>query len=360
MSTPARVLIICARRIGDVLLATPLIRTCRAAWPSAVIDALVFRGTEGVLEGNRDLSQVIWMQERSRWATRLRELRPLWRRYDLALSVTPSDRARLYGWAAGRRHLGMLRADELSRKRRWLDEFVLFDDIDTHTVAMGLSLADLLNIPRRPQVVPPTAGGSLPTNVRRPYVVLHPYPKFNYKMWVETGWIELARRLQERHLAVVLTGSDDPAETNYCNRIAAASGVCNLAGTMSLAQTADLLRNARLYVGPDTVVTHLAAASGAPTVALFGPSNPVKWGPWPATWSDSHSPWKREGSGRQGNVYLLQGEAPCVPCGLEGCDRTLTSYSQCLTGMTPGRVLAAALEMLGPVSSERDVSATVN
>jgi len=40
-------------------------------------------------------------------------------------------------------------------------------------------------------------------------------------------------------------------------------------------------QGARLYVGPDTSVTHLAAASGCPTIALFGPTDPRLWGPWP-------------------------------------------------------------------------------
>ena len=43
----------------------------------------------------------------------------------------------------------------------------------------------------------------------------------------------------------------------------------------------DLLSQARVYVGPDTSVTHLAAAAGCPTVALYGPTDPRLWGPWP-------------------------------------------------------------------------------
>ncbi len=341
-----RILIICTRRIGDVLLATPLVRSCRTAWPDAVIDALVFRGTDGVLEGNPDLARVIAVQERSRWTARLSELRGLWGRYDLAFSVTPSDRARLYGWAAGGRHLGVLAPDEVTRKQRWLDAHVQLDDLDTHTVATAMQLAMLADIVPCAQVVPPTAGGGLPLNVHAPFAVLHPYPKFNYKMWTRAGWAALARFLAERGLDVLLTGSSDRQEVDYCAWIAAASGARSLAGTLRLAQTADLLRKAALFVGPDTVVTHLAAAVGVPTVALFGPSNPVKWGPWPESWTAMSSPWQRKGSARQDNVYLLQGEGHCVPCRLEGCDRTLASFSLCLTGLTEARVQAAALAMM--------------
>jgi len=50
----------------------------------------------------------------------------------------------------------------------------------------------------------------------------------------------------------------------------------------SWSQNTALLRRARVYVGPDTSTSHLAAATGCPTVALFGPMDPRVWGPWPA------------------------------------------------------------------------------
>lgn len=351
---PQGILVVCTRRIGDVLLTTPLIRSLRQAWPAARIDALVFGGTSGVLEGNPDLGEVIAVPERSSKIARWRELRQLWNRYDLAFSCVPSDRARLYGWAAARRHLGLLAAGE-SRSKSWLlDGAVAFDDINTHTVAMALKLAELAGIQARPEVVPPTAGGGLPDGLERPFVVLHPYPKFSYKMWTEAGWTALAKALQAQGREVVLTGSNDPAERAYCERLATA-GVRSLAGRLSLAQTADLLRQADLFVGADTAVTHLAAATGIPTVALFGPSNPIKWGPWPQGREVLESPWLLVGSARCGNVQLLQGVGECVPCRLEGCDRHVASLSRCLQEMPAARVIDAALAMLatGPAAGGR-------
>ena len=49
MKIPRKILVIITRRLGDVLLATPLIRTIREAWPAAAIDVLVFKGTEGII-----------------------------------------------------------------------------------------------------------------------------------------------------------------------------------------------------------------------------------------------------------------------------------------------------------------------
>ena len=61
---PRRILVIVTRRIGDVLLATPLIRSLKQAWPQAQIEALVFEGTQGVLAGNPDMAAVHTIAER--------------------------------------------------------------------------------------------------------------------------------------------------------------------------------------------------------------------------------------------------------------------------------------------------------
>lgn len=354
---PRRILLACPQRIGDVLLATPLVRSMKRAWPLAAIDVLVFAGTEGVLEGNPDIAGIITVPRQAGLTEKIRQMRRLWRRYDLAISPLPTDRARLYCWVAGRRRIGVINPAAKDRgKALLLNGHLLFDDLDTHTVSMGLQLTGLLGIPPCFEVVPPGIPlvrlsallDRLAPLEGAPYAVLHPFPKFRYKMWTREAWIGLARQLKMRGLSVVFSGSADPAETAYVEEIARAlpDSSLNLAGTLSLAETAELIRQSRLYVSPDTAVTHIAAATGIPTIALFGPSNPVKWGPWPSDWTGSASPWSRRGSGRQGNVYLVQGTGDCVPCMLEGCQRHIDSSSDCLQNMTVRAVMGAVTAIL--------------
>lgn len=353
---PRRMLLVCPQRIGDVLLATPLARSLKRAWPAATLDMLVLQGTAGALEGNPDIAEVIEVSRGGSLAEKFAQMRRLWRRYDLAVSPLPTDRARLTCWVAGRRTAGLIERRSQDRfKRMLLDQWAYFDDLDTHTVSMGLRVADLLGIAPSFAVVPPRAAPApLAPFGGKPFAVLHPFPKFRYKMWSDAGWIILARWLDERGLGVVLSGGPDAAEREYAeNILRAVSGsgsgtVLNLAGSLSLGETAEVIRRAKLFVGPDTVTTHIAAATGTPTLALFGPSNPVKWGPWPSDWASSTSPWLRRGSGRQGNVYLLQGEdeRDCVPCMQEGCERNIASSSQCLQNMSVPTVIAAAQALL--------------
>ena len=357
MRTPPKsVLIIVTRRIGDVLLATPLMRSVRRAWPDAALDAVVFEGTQGVIAANPDLRRVLTVPERPGRLAHLAFLVRLARRYDVALSPLHGDRPTLYAFIAGRWRAGLVNdTRKESWKRALLDRWAPFDDWNTHTALMNLALAGLAGIePRREVVVSwreedaARVDALLGGAAAPPLAVLHPYPKFNYKMWHRAGWLEAAGWLAARGHRVVLSGGPDPAEAAYVADLARGMppGTLNLAGKLSLAETGCLLARAAVFLGPDTAPTHMAAALGVPTVALYGPTDPVKWGPWPGGHAPAANPWRRCGSQRSGNVVLLQGAGACVPCRLEGCDRHVGSYSDCLQQLPAARVIAAIEEVI--------------
>ncbi len=359
------VLVICTRRIGDVLLATPVIRSLKAALPHVMVDMLVFEGTEDVLSGNTDIRRVWTIAERPAIGSHLALLRLLWGRYDAAVSVLAGDRPTFHAWVAGRYCVGTLLADKKSWWKRWLlNHWIPFDNLRTHTVAMNLRLLTPLGIaPLGTPVVSWTDKDEQSVRALFPdirsaqsYAVLHVSPKFAYKTWTVDGWVALGRWLLDRGLIVAVTGVES-AEQSYCDQIIQGlPKAVNLIGRMTLPSLGCLLSRAVLYVGTDTAVSHMAAAVGVPSVVLFGPSNPVKWGPWPKDFpSTAQSPWHKQGSQRQGNVLLLQGEGECVPCLAEGCDRHVKSLSECLQRLSVHRVIQAADTML----REREISVAV-
>ena len=355
---PESILVIAMRRIGDVILTTPLVRSLRHAYRDAKLDVVVFKGTESCISANKDIDTIIAITEGATFREQIKTICKLFRQYDLAISTLPGDRPTFYSLIAGKGSIGLV---ESGYKHLWkrvlLDKYELFDHHETHTVTMNLSLLKLLDVRQIPEVTISWAREDeiqvnqlLPFDMeKKPYAVIHVYPMFSYKMWNSEGWADLIRWLNAKGLRTVLTGSDSPDELEYisllCQSLPCES--INVAGALNLSEVACLLSNASAYIGLDTAVTHMAAALGIPTVALYGPTNPVKWGPMPKNISfPGKSPYKRKGSQMIGNVFLLQGEGECVPCHEEGCDRNIRSLSKCLQNMPAADVIQAVKTMM--------------
>jgi ADP-heptose:LPS heptosyltransferase len=111
-----------------------------------------------------------------------------------------------------------------------------------------------------------------------PYLVLHPGSGGQWKCWPASCYVRLAEILATEGEVCWVTG---PAEEDLFEKIERAShaGQLKTVASPALPALAGLLRGARGFVGNDSGVTHLAAACGAPAVALFGPTDPAVWGP---------------------------------------------------------------------------------
>jgi heptosyltransferase-3 len=344
-ATPSRVLIISLRRIGDLLLSTPLVRSVRSAWPDAEIDVLVFETTAGIITGNPDISRIITMPQRPTGSDSLRLIRRLWRSYDIAVSTQSGDRPTLFAFAAGRRRIGVTTETDppLARelKRIALHRTVAAAE-KLHRVEQMLRLVDALDIPRVPELVCPAAAQAPPVTAAGKYAVIHAAPMFAYKAWTPEGWREIASRLARRGLTIVAIGGPGEAERRYLENVW--RGVCEF-HQLEWPQTMKLLTKASVYVGPDTSTTHLAAAAGCPTVALFGPMDPRVWGPWPI--GGLPAPWLASTTIQNcGNVWIVQNPLPCVPCTFEGCERHVGSRSACLDELKAEQVMAAVDQAL--------------
>ncbi len=342
----ARILVVALRRIGDVLLTTPLIRSLRRAWPDARIEALVFADTAGILDGNPDLDAVVTMSPRPTLGQSAALVGRLFKRYHLAVSTQSGDRPTFFALLAGRRHVGPVAVGPRGTLRRWALDRSVTDGGRLHRVEDNLRLVDALGIPRVAEVVGPRMTTPDKIAPGRPYAVLHAAPMFRYKQWTHEGWVSLAGFLAQRGLTVVVTGGPQPAEQRYLDGLwRECRDVVRLDGTLTWREVAGLLAGAEVYVGPDTSVTHLAAASGCPTVALFGPTDPRLWGPWPAP--GLMQPWVAAAALQQrGNVWLVQNPLSCVPCQQEGCEHRLDSHSRCLDELKPEAVFAAVEQAL--------------
>ena len=350
-----RILVVCTRQIGDVLLTTPLIHAARERWPEAAIDVLGFGGTLGMLRGNPDVRALIEVPARSGWFASRALIRRLWRAYDLALIAQYSDRAHLYGFAAAKRRAGQVTDEAKSWwKRALLEHRVRMNDTQSHSVVQKLRLLAPWVEPRGAALVapPPRAlPAALAARLRPPYAVVQTPTAVAYKQWPIAHWRALVAALLARGLQVVLTGAASALDRGVVDAVRsgfAEDRVVDAAGAIDLAQVGALLRGAAVYVGGDTSITHLAAACDVAVVALYGPIDPCYFGPWPPNATlevpyVSHAPVQRVGK-----VTVLQGTPPCVPCNRAGCEDRNDSVSACLLSMAPARVVAEVDRILDP------------
>ena len=342
-----RILVIALRRLGDVLLTTPLVRSLKRGLPGARVDMLVFRGTEGMLAGNPDVDRVTTVATRAT-AKETRDLiRALWRRYDLAVSTQSGDRPTFLAFVAGRRRVGLVPAQSGGGwwKRRVLNHYVAADP-ERHRIVELLALARAIGVPPIPELVAPS-GADAATSPDGRYAVLHANPLYRFRRWTAEGWRAVARALAERGLRVFATGGPDPAERAYLDHVwnGVEPPVERLDGKLGWPQLTALIRGAAVYIGPDTSMTHLAAATGCPTVGLYGPASPHVIGPWPI--GGLERPWARAGTiQRRGNAWVVQNPLPCLPCERLGCEGHYESRSQCLDELPARQVLAAVDQAL--------------
>jgi heptosyltransferase-3 len=354
-----RILVVTTRQIGDVLLTTPLIRAARKRWPQARIDVLGFHGTLGMLRGNPDVQDPIETPPRLGWAGSARLVRRLWRDYDLALVTDAGDRAHLMAWLAAPLRCGIIPPEGGSnwwKKRLLVHAVVAAGDLGTvHVTAEKLALLgpwrEGMAQDAPPVVVP--RGTPLPAQVQSQLmpgaVLLHAPSMWPYKQWPLSHFETMVKGLLAQGRQVVLTGSGC-ARDQECiaplRALGAPPQLLDVSGQLDFNQLVTLFERAALYIGPDTSVSHLAAAAGVPVIAIFGPTNPQRWAPWPGR-ASAQVLFARSALVQQaGNVTLLQSGLACVPCGRAGCEDHRQSRSDCLPDITPQRVMEQAMKLL--------------
>lgn len=356
----SRVLVIAGPAHGDILLVTPLLRSLRRALPEGVIDVLVYRGQSSILEGNPDVDDVLSAPKHPGLPGYLRLMRRIFRRYDVAISNKQTDRVIGYTILAGRRRIAVVPPDRQPWKRRFMSASVPYDHECTHTLTQNNALGSLLGLEPSWRIRLPASpdsasvvDGLLPSEAaRKPFAILHVNPGLPHKRWTTEGWAAVSADLSRRGLPILLTGDGSADELPYLRSVKAgiAGPVTDLAGRLRFAGVAELLSRCAVYIGTDTVTSHIAAATGAPTIALFGPESSRVWGPWPRDYVGPGSPWTGDGDQHVGNVHLLQSDAPCPTCRQGYCLRRTERRRTCtlMQTLTPGKVIDAIEAVLGP------------
>lgn len=337
------ILIIKLRYIGDVLLATPVLRVLRDALPQAWLTMAINRGTEEILEGNPDVNEVLVI-DRGGMAADIRFLRDLRRRkFDCVIDLTDADRSAMMAWISGapvrigfndeHRWRGLLytsvvRVTGIHRIERDLDA-VRALGIEPKSDRPVLSVSDQ-DEQEAAIILNEVAAGSAGQR-GRPLVLLHPGARYWFKAWPAERFAQLADRLSQAYgCELLIAGGAPDRDIIEAIRAYARTRIHVLAGRVGLSQFAAVLKRCALFIGNDTGAMHMAAAMDIPIVALFGPSDPAEWGP------------------RGRRVTVLYKGLDCRPCFHPTCRR---GEDNCMRQISVEEVFRAAAQWLAPMET---------
>ena len=297
-------LIVILRFHGDVLLTKPMVDNIKLNFPEGEIDLLVYEGTGSILEGDKNIAEIIEIETGSKKniLLRIKDEINLWkklnsRKYDYAFFLTTQWRVVPMSWAIGK----VMKAavdDKKRKKNLWIKSFskIFPEAQDNHIVernllaleSLGLKIfnEDLTLDPSILDIEFKALKKDYPflTN-QNSYCVIHPSSRREKKLWDKEKFGRLINLLIEKDLSVVVTSGPDLHEIEYVEEILKKVGnvdkkVLNVAGKTTLLGLAALIKGSKFFIGLDSVASHIAASVDKESITLFGPSNPVNWKPW--------------------------------------------------------------------------------
>jgi len=340
------ILIIRLSSIGDVIHCTPVAKTLKMVWPDCKITWLVSSVSADVIRYNPDIDEC-WVWSRERFEAYLKSWEiasaiKMWRElknklaekyFDAVLDIHGLFLTGLIALQAKtRRRIGLKEARELN--------YVFMTEtarpLGRHVIDKYLGVLQALDIKKfnykmtvtLPLTVKSVANDILRAGTIKPdqrFAVLIPGTTWPAKNWPPEYFAVVAKAL-EQDFKLVLGGG--LADVKCGEAIIAKAGVpmLNTIGRTSLLELAAIINQAAVVITGDTGPLHIASALETPVVALFGPTNPLVYGP------------------RQGKFSTLQSESDCLFCHKYNCPK---GNAECMKKILPERVILAVYQLTG-------------
>ncbi|HKO35739.1 MAG TPA: glycosyltransferase family 9 protein [Pyrinomonadaceae bacterium] len=307
-----RVLVVRLRSIGDTVLTTPALFALRRFVPHAQIDVLLEDWVAPVFDGLDLIDRVIVIPKESTSARAriARELRTA--RYDVVYNLHGGTTATFLTRATGAKHRVGFENYQYARLHNHVapSPLQIWQRPTLHSVEQQLALIGWTGVPVTDR--PPTRLGvresalqSASEKLRaagfdgfdrgQPFALIHPTAAFDTKQWATENFARVAEDLSRRNLNPIVVVA--PNEKGVADALHSQTSAVIALHDLSLPEVTALASRARLFVGNDSGIAHVATAAGAPCVVIFGSSNRNHWRPWTT----------------KPNEIVFE-ELPCQPC----------------------------------------------
>jgi heptosyltransferase-3 len=361
LKIPKKILIIIQRSNGDVLLSSSLIKSIYEEYDAPKIDLLINDDTNAIaklIPFIHDIHFFSYMQKQhNRWSQEKKIISKIFKKYDLSISLTASDRSVFYGIVSAKKSIS---AVEIKHHKSWwkkifLTHYYYFDNskhlllnnlqslqflnINVHNIhhEIGVSSETIFNIKEKLKVLKITN-----------FFIFHPSAQYSYKVYPQKLRDILLSSLSKLDIPILITGGKGSIDNGIKKQLPSLNNVFDFIGETSLEEFFALSKLSLGYIGMDTLNMHIAASQNKRVFAIFGPTNLKMWSPWSNQLKLSAT--KDQPKQTYGNITVFQANMPCVACGKAGCDNN-HGNSDCLDNIDPATI---SKEVESWIKSRRD------
>jgi lipopolysaccharide heptosyltransferase III len=335
-----RVLLVRLRSIGDTVLATPCLYALKRFVPGAQVDIVLEDWVAPLLDGFEHVDNIITLQRKST-TSRARVARQIRaNRYDVVYNLHGGTTATLLTRASGAKHRVGYANYQYSRlhQHQAPSSASLWGRLKTHSVEQQLALLGWTGVPvtDRPATrLPITDEAAQAVSTRlhssglheaSDFVLIHPTAAFDTKQWSTEKFSRLIEMLAAESLrSVVITAESEAGVAAHLKQ--EASVPFTAFTSLSLPEVTALASRARLFIGNDSGIAHIAAAVATPAVVIFGSSNVDHWRPWATAPAE-----------------VVREELDCQPCHGYYCEKF--AQPECIQRVPVTKVFAAVERVL--------------
>ena len=318
-----RILIVSLSNVGDAFLTVPVVHHVKEAYPAAEVTLLVGEGAKDVFWGDPRLEEVVTYDKRASLWEKWRFVRSLRKKkFELVIDLRNTLFPILLGVPFHTPILKQAPRNLIHKMDRhlWKLDCVGIPVRDWRDGMLWIEPKAEKRIQKRLE-----AFGLRP---EEPFVLLSPGSKSDLKRWKASSFAALSDRLHsEKKLPVLFTGGEN--DRVFMDTIARFLNhpFHSLVGQTSIPELVVLIRTAKLLVTNDNATLHIASLLGTPTVAIFGPTDPRKYGPR----ADRHR--------------VARKELFCSPCEKARCPY----HHECMEELPSEEVYQACCELLDPL-----------
>jgi heptosyltransferase-2 len=333
-----KILVIRLSSLGDLVLMVPMLRALRSGFPGAEIHLLCKEKYAGLFDGSDFLNRIVEVRRGDfKELIRIRSWLGM-ERYDVIMDAHGMIRSTLLFRTLRAPRKLRIGKDEVKKLLLIRGKTNLYGAMTSQTARyaelagkLGTEVTEAFEGLPVPERAAERAERELARVARdgAPLVAFAPGARWVTKMWPKEYYAQLITEIQRRGFGTILIGgAEDSAVNAEIARIS--PGVVDLTGSLSIIESAAVLKRCGTLVTNDSAPLHLAEAVGTPVVAFFGPTV-REFGYFP----------------RLAKSRVLEVAVPCRPCSRNGARTCPYGTRECLTTITPSDALGTIIEVLG-------------